>query len=605
LHSLTTARPQLIHQSQIKAVYSALGMSDVQISSVPPPQPAAAEIAVAAESSSSRKRGVDAAASVMPRVKKERTRDDDSESTASGAYSQGDVPAAAREDVEDTDAVYAARTTRGDVVGAPFNAALGDRLERKPLLLLDVALLDGSCRAPYRHMNEPIHVKAEALDAKFRLLRADLARAHGIAGFADHHIARQAAFVTCGRICLEAEGRLDAHNVVLEARSGAGDASVAKRQPAADADAENVANNNKNDEEEILDAEINEMVGDDEQNEFTEMKRVRAAVHDIAQSYSLFPGQIVAMRGTNPSGRLVDAAQILTPPAAPTFAHTASTSGLRMLVACGPFSTAQSSAYAPLADVVQLANAERVDVLVLVGPFVDAESPVLRADAEHAPSNAAPSADECQSAVSALLSGVQHDIRVVCVPSTRDLNAHLVFPQPPLARMGGDNCTSVPNPATFVVNDVCIGTTSSAVVQHLSSSLTSKLYDAAAAAAAAAAAGDDAAISAAPQSAQTVPADRMAQICRHLLEQRSYYPLFPPAKDSNVVVSKFEQYALNVAPDVCIVPCDLKQFVTVVDRTVFVNPGRLAKSRTGGTVAFVTVHSGGGPDRTYVRFQQI
>jgi hypothetical protein len=70
-------------------------------------------------------------------------------------------------------------------------------------------------------------------------------------------------------------------------------------------------------------------------------------------------------------------------------------------------------------------------------------------------------------------------------------------------------------------------------------------------------------------------------------------------------VSKFEQYALNVAPDVCIVPCDLKQFVTVVDRTVFVNPGRLAKSRTGGTVAFVTVHSGGGPDRTYVRFQQI
>jgi hypothetical protein len=588
-------------------------MADVQISAVPPPQPAAVDN-TAVSVASPRKRGVDSSA-VLPRVKKERTRDDDSEASASGAYSQDDAAArgAARADVEDTDAVYAARTTRGDVVGAPFNNALTDRLQRKPLLLLDVALLDGSCRAPYRHMNEPIHVKAEALDAKFRALRAELARAHGIAGFADHHVARQASFVTCGRICLETDGRLDAHNVVLEARSGAGDASAAsaaKRQPTGAVDAENVANNNANskyEDEEILDADLNELVvGDEEENEFTEMKRVRAAVHDIAQSYSIFPGQIVAVRGTNPSGRLVDAAQILTPPVAPAYAHTASTSGLRMLVACGPFSTAQSSAYAPLADVVQLANAEQVDVLVLVGPFVDAESPVMRADAEHAPSNAAPSVDECQSAVSALLSGVQHDIRVVCVPSTRDLNAHLVFPQPPLPRMGGANCTSVPNPATFVVNDVCIGTTSSAVVQHLSSSLTSKLYDAAAqAAAAAAAAGGDAALSAAPSSAQIVPADRMAQICRHLLEQRSYYPLFPAAKDSNVVLSKFEQYALNVAPDLCIVPCDLKQFVTVVDRTVFINPGRLAKSRTGGTVAFVTVHNGGGPDRTYVRFQQI
>lgn len=586
-------------------------MADVQISAVPPPQAAAVEIAA---SSPQKKRGVDSTA-VLPRVKKERTRDDDSEASASGAYSQDDASSrgAPRADVEDTDAVYAARTTRGDVVGAPFNNALTDRLERKPLLLLDVALLDGSCRAPYRHMNEPIHVKAEALDAKFRALRAELARAHGIAGFADHHVARQAAFVTCGRICLETDGRLDAHNVVLEARSGAGDASAAsaaKRQPTGATDVENAANNSGNntkyEDEEILDADLNELVvGDEEENEFTEMKRVRTAVHDIAQSYSLFPGQIVAVRGTNPSGRLVDAAQILTPPVAPAYAHTASTSGLRMLVACGPFSTAQSSAYAPLADVVQLANAEQVDVLVLVGPFVDAESPVLRADAEHAPSNAVPSVDECQSTVSSLLSGVQHDIRVVCVPSTRDLNAHLVFPQPPLPRMGGANCTSVSNPATFVVNDVCIGTTSSAVVQHLSSSLTSKLYDAAAQAAAAAAAGGDAAINAAPSSAQTVPADRMAQICRHLLEQRSYYPLFPAAKDSNVLLSKFEQYALNVAPDVCIVPCDLKQFVTVVDRTVFVNPGRLAKSRTGGTVAFVTVHNGGGPDRTYVRFQQI
>jgi hypothetical protein len=595
--------------SSIKAVYSALGMADVQISA--PAKQQQQQQQQQHSTPEARKRLSDAG---LPRVKKERgARDDDSEASASASQSGGgaaytqDSPRArgvAGEVVEDTDAVYAARTNRGDVLGTPFNHALTDRLPRKPLPLPDVALLDGACRAPYRHMNETIAVKAEALDQKYRLLRAELARAHAIAAFADHHIARQAHFVACGRICLEAEGRLDAHNIVLEAHAAPGDASAASA--AAAAAAEKLAADKAVDEE-ILDAELNERGDDDEQDELTEMKRVRVGVHDIPQSYSLFPGQIVAVRGNNPSGRLVDASQLLTPPPPPPHAHTASTSGLRLLVACGPFSTAQSASYAPLADVVQMANAEAVDMLLLVGPFIDSESPLLRADAEHAPSDAAPSVDECQATIAALLRAVNQDIRIVCVPSTRDLNAHLAFPQPPLPRMGGSNCTAAPNPATFVVNNVCVGVTSNPIVQHLSSALASKIYDGVAAAASAAAHGaaGDAPLSAAPVSAQTVPADRMAQICRHLLEQRSYYPLFPPGKDANVVLSKHEQYALNVAPDIVVLTSDLKQFVAVADKTVFVNPGRLAKSRTGGTVALVAVHPGGGPERTYVRFQQI
>ena len=112
--------------------------------------------------------------------------------------------------------------------------------------------------------------------------------------------------VTCGRICLETEGRLDAHNVVLEARAGPGIGLAAAKNRAAlkakKADAnrdENTSsattndnNNNNDDDEEFVDDDDALLAEAEADEGLGQMTRVRLAIHDIKQSYTLFPGQV-------------------------------------------------------------------------------------------------------------------------------------------------------------------------------------------------------------------------------------------------------------------------------------------------------------------------
>lgn len=48
---------------------------------------------------------------------------------------------------------------------------------------------------------------------------------------------------------------------------------------------------------------------------------------------------------------------------------------LSIFVAAGPFTTTDSLVYEPLNDLLGVVRATRPDVVVLVGPFVDAEHP--------------------------------------------------------------------------------------------------------------------------------------------------------------------------------------------------------------------------------------
>nr|XP_014435797.1 DNA polymerase alpha subunit B-like [Pelodiscus sinensis] len=78
--------------------------------------------------------------------------------------------------------------------------------------------------------------------------------------------------------------------------------------------------------------------------------------------------------------------------------------------------------------------------------------------------------------------------------------------------------------------------------------------------------------------------DRFTRILKHVLTQRSYYPLYPPSEEMNIDYENFYNYVpWPVTPDILITPSELRYFVKDVLGCVCVNPGRLTKGQVGGT----------------------
>jgi len=83
---------------------------------------------------------------------------------------------------------------------------------------------------------------------------------------------------------------------------------------------------------------------------------------------SLFPGQIIGVRGINASGSYLAVQEILLPSRLPCPDVTSSellTRGLRMIVASGPWETDQGG-WEGFEEIVRIARTEAVDVLILV-----------------------------------------------------------------------------------------------------------------------------------------------------------------------------------------------------------------------------------------------
>jgi DNA polymerase alpha subunit B len=106
--------------------------------------------------------------------------------------------------------------------------------------------------------------------------------------------------------------------------------------------------------------------------------------------FSLFPGQVVAMEGMNGTGRKLTAHRILegAPPPPKTtkvrrlrqFYYDADKQDgnpLKVMTACGPFTTSQSMDYQPFVDFMHIILEEVPDVVVLTGPFVDLRQPAV------------------------------------------------------------------------------------------------------------------------------------------------------------------------------------------------------------------------------------
>lgn len=347
-------------------------------------------------------------------------------------------------------------------------------------------------------------------------------------------------------------------------------------------------------------------------------RRIPLRVDELV-SYDFFPGQIVGLRGVNASGEYFSVKEVLEIPLLPTasskpaaleeWRNKLAGSGpddmrtddaprpMSIMVSAGPYTATDNLAFEPLQALCDEAQRSSPDVLLLCGPFLDLEHPLLSSGA--IPPSLLTRLDPDTATVSTLfrhlisshlstLTSLVPGISIILIPSVRDLlSAHVSFPQE--AFVAGANrpqtrkelglprqVQCVPNPVTLSLNELVLAVSAQEILHPL-------------------------------KRAECVHGlareDALARLARYLIQQRHFYPLFPPPERGRVPDGGAEELATGavldtaylklcdwqkIVPDVLVCPSSMNTFAKVVDGVVVVNPGFLAKRRGFGTFARIT-----------------
>lgn len=311
---------------------------------------------------------------------------------------------------------------------------------------------------------------------------------------------------------------------------------------------------------------------------------------DKIRGWSFFPGQIVALRGSNATGSEFVVNEVLEIPLLSNAASTpaaleahrerlrggqdamdsdAEPAPLNILFAAGPYTADDNLDYEPLHALCSRAADTYADALVLTGPFIDMDHPLIATGDFDLPDDAAHDPDTATMATvfkhlfaPALnrLTAASPHLTVILVPSVRDVLAkHVSWPQDALARkeLGLPKAARiVSNPMTLSVNEMVLGVSSQDVLCELRAEELAR---------------------------GAAPGDLMGRLCRYLVEQRHYFPLFPPADRARLPRTGTEAgiatgavldlgylklgEMVNVRPDVMLIPSTLPPFAKVRPRT--------------------------------------
>ncbi|XP_030370575.1 DNA polymerase alpha subunit B [Scaptodrosophila lebanonensis] len=270
------------------------------------------------------------------------------------------------------------------------------------------------------------------------------------------------------------------------------------------------------------------------------------------KSVSFFPGQVVLATGFIPKGKVFVVEEIhterkLVPPPPLKLDRE-----LLFVAAAGPFTHGDDLFYEPLHDLLKYLKENRPDVLVLTGPFLDAEHKAVNELAETFESF-------FDKMIAGIMDVVGSHTTVLLVSSQKDVMAHAVYPTPPLPlRKLYPNLHLLPDPTVVDLDGIMVGVTSTDVVDDLLS------YEFAANA-----------------------GEKMHRVINHLFNQGSFYPICPPPDESMAYDSELAQkYAqLKQMPNVLILPSVQRHFVRLVNDCLVINPGRLSQNDAGGTYA--------------------
>ncbi|KAL2889360.1 DNA polymerase alpha subunit B [Ceratocystis lukuohia] len=332
------------------------------------------------------------------------------------------------------------------------------------------------------------------------------------------------------------------------------------------------------------------------------------------RGYSFFPGQIIAARGTNTSGNEFVVNHVLEIPSLPNAASTPEALEahrqrlrgdpdamdadddplpLNSMIASGPYTTDDSLAFEPLAELCKVAGDKMVDALILMGPFIDIDHPMIASGDFDLPEEASYDPDTATLSTAfkfmisphlARLSNINPQITIVLIPSIRDaVNKHVSWPQDSFVRkeLGLPRTARIlTNPMTLSINEAVFGLSSQDILFELRR---------------------EELVGGRPDDSQL-----SSRLCRYLLEQRHFFPLFPPSDRSVLMKTGTEDgipqgasldtaylklgEMLNARPDVMVLPSTLPPFVKVVESVLMINPGTLSRRAGAGTYARMAIY---------------
>jgi DNA polymerase alpha subunit B len=314
--------------------------------------------------------------------------------------------------------------------------------------------------------------------------------------------------------------------------------------------------------------------------------RVPLQVNSLS-GFQFFPGQIVALKGINTSGDSFAPSEVLEIPllksaaSAPAGleAHIQRLRGgpdamdsdtapapLNIILGAGPYTADNNLDFEPLHALCSQAADNYADALILAGPFIDIDHPSIATGDFDLPEEAMAEPDTVtmstvfkyliSPAINQLVSSNPH-ITIILVPSVKDaISKHVSWPQEPFPRkeLGlPKTARIIGNPMTLSLNEISVGISSLDVFTELKTEEVTggKLKD----------------------------AEVLARLPKYLIEQRNFFPLFPPSdrrtlpktgtveeKPAGAMldVSYLKLGELvNVRPDLMIIPSALPPFVKV------------------------------------------
>lgn len=302
-------------------------------------------------------------------------------------------------------------------------------------------------------------------------------------------------------------------------------------------------------------------------------------------TYEFFPGQIVAVRGINASGLYFSVNEVLEVPLLPPAASLPSTldnnnqrlgvededtesatHALNVLISSGPYTADDNLAFEPLQALCEKAAESYADVLIMVGPIFDSEHPLIAAGDFDLPDdpNIEPDKATMNDVFRVLVSKHLRElalrvpsITIILIPSVRDLiNKHVSWPQEQFEKRTLSlprQVKVVTNPVTISLNEIVIGISAQDVLYDLRR---------------------EEVLVGRPSETSL-----LSRLPRHVIQQRHFYPIFPPSDRTNlpktgtaegvatgmpmdVSYLKLGEW-LNVRPDMLITPSALSPFAKV------------------------------------------
>ncbi|KAG8229558.1 hypothetical protein J437_LFUL009032 [Ladona fulva] len=309
-----------------------------------------------------------------------------------------------------------------------------------------------------------------------------------------------------GRVCVEGDGRINMHSVMLEGHS----------------------NSTKDGKPVLVDTSL----------------MTNPAEGKPPVPFAFFPGQVVVAEGKNERGRVIHCSKVYskaTAPFPPCPSITIETGPLRVVIGAGPFTQTDSLSYQPMKDLVEYVTLHKPHVLILIGPFVDALHPHVSGE------QVSPIAETYSKYFERMVDGLLDSLRgmnvhVVLVASPRDVNTCGVYPTLPFSTWQQKDVgypkrpklTMAPDPCMLDIEGVVIGVTSTDILMHISRDETAS---------------------------NNHSLDRLSRLSRHIIEQRNFYPLYPSDPSLCLDVPLWKEICyMPMTPHILVLPSDFRCF---------------------------------------------